>query len=82
MGMTADFTGKIRAIKLGSWLGALLSLAVGAGLHISTSRAIENDSHERFLHMARTVQSILDARIKTYADLLRGLTDLADRVDR
>lgn len=76
MGMTADFTGKIRAIKLGSWLGALLSLAVGAGLHISTSRAIENDSHERFLHMARTIQSILDGRIKTYADLLRGASAL------
>ncbi len=76
MGMTADFTGKIRAIKLGSWLGALLSLAVGAGLHISTGRAIENDSHERFLHMARSVQSILDGRIKTYADLLRSASAL------
>src|SRR4051812_29228673 len=76
METTADFTGKIRAIKLGSWLGALLSLAVGAGLHISTSRAIENDSHERFLHIARSVQSILDGRIKTYADLLRGASAL------
>ncbi|WP_305825055.1 CHASE domain-containing protein [Massilia brevitalea] len=74
--MTADFTGTIRAIKLGSWLGALLSLAVGAGLYISTSRAIEYDSHERFLHMARNVQSILDGRIKTYADLLRGASAL------
>ncbi len=76
MGMTADFTATIRAIKLGSWLGALLSLGVGAGLHISTSRAIEYDSHERFLHMARNVQSILDGRIKTYADLLRGASAL------
>ena len=76
MGMTADFTATIRAIKLDSWLGALLSLGVGAGLHISTSRAIEHDSHERFLHMARTVQSILDGRIKTYADLLRGASAL------
>ena len=76
MGMTADFTVTIRAIKLGSWLGALLSLAVGAGLYISTSRAIEYDSHERFLHMARNVQSILDGRIKTYADLLRGASAL------
>ena len=76
MEMTADFTGTIRAIKFGSWLGALLSLAVGAGLYISTSRAIEYDSHERFLHMARNVQSILDGRIKTYADLLRGASAL------
>ena len=76
MGTIADFTGKFRAIKRGSWLGALLSLAVGAGLHVSTSRAIDNDSHERFLHMARSVQSILDGRIKTYADLLRGASAL------
>ena len=76
MGMTADFTGKIRAIRPYSWVGALLSLAVGAGLHISTGRAIEYDTHERFLHMARNVQSILDGRIKTYADLLRGASAL------
>ena len=76
MGIAADYRKKIAAIRLGSWLGALLSLGVGAGLHISTSRAIENDAHERFLHMARNVQSILDGRIKTYADLLRGTSSL------
>lgn len=76
MGLAADFTKKVAAVKLGSWLGALLSLGVGAGLHISTSRAIENDAHERFLHMSRSVQSILDGRIKTYADLLRGTASL------
>ncbi|XYJ09533.1 CHASE domain-containing protein [Telluria sp. B2] len=76
MGILADYAKKIAAIRLGFWLGALLSLGVGAGLHISTSRAIENDAHERFLHMARGVQSILDGRIKTYADLLRGTSSL------
>ncbi|HAV36323.1 MAG TPA: histidine kinase, partial [Massilia sp.] len=45
-------------------------------MHISTSSAIENDAHERFLHMARSVQSILDSRIKSYADLLRGTSSL------
>lgn len=76
MGIKADFIRTIRTVKLGSWLGALLSLGVGAGLYISTSRAIEHDAHERFLHMARSVQSILDGRIKTYADLLRGASPL------
>ncbi len=67
---------KIKAIRLCSWLGALLSLGVGVGLHASTSQAIENDAQQRFTHMARTVQSILDQRIKTYADLLRGTSSL------
>jgi signal transduction histidine kinase len=67
---------KIKAIKLGSWLGALLSLSVGAGLYVSTSQAIENDARESFTHMARNVQSVLDGRIKTYADLLRGTASL------
>jgi signal transduction histidine kinase len=82
---TADAIRKIRAIKLGSWLGALLSLSVGAGLYISTSQAIENDARSQFTHMARNVQSILDGRIKTYADLLRGTASLfltTDQVTR
>ena len=67
---------KINSIKLGSWLGALLSLGVGAGLYVSTSQAIENDARTRFGHMARNVQATLDGRIKTYVDLLRGTASL------
>ena len=67
---------KINSIKLGSWLGALLSLGVGAGLYVSTSQAIENDARTRFGYMARNVQATLDGRIKTYADLLRGTASL------
>lgn len=72
----ADWISQIKSIKLGSWLGAMLSLGVGAVLHISTSQVIENDAHQRFNHMARSVQSILDGRIKTYADLLRSTSSL------
>jgi signal transduction histidine kinase len=82
---TADSIKKIKAIKPGSWLGALLSLSVGVGLYVSTSQTIENDARVRFTHMARNVQSILDGRIKTYADLLRGTASLflaADDVTR
>ena len=75
MGTTAWIT-QIKSIKRGTWVGALLSLGVGAGLHVSTSRAIENDARQRFTHTARTVQSILDGRIKTYANLLQGTSSL------
>ncbi|QNA90990.1 histidine kinase [Massilia sp. Dwa41.01b] len=71
-----NWISRIGAIKLGSWLGAILSLGVGVALHVTTSQAIENDARERFGHMARGVQSILDSRIKTYADLLRGTSSL------
>ena len=67
---------RIKAIKLGSWLGALLSLSVGIGLYVSTTQMIENDARRRFAYIARNVQSILDGRIKTYADLLRGTASL------
>jgi signal transduction histidine kinase len=72
----ADPIKNIKAIKLGSWLGALLSLSVGVGLYISTNQTIENDAQTRFTHMARNVQSSLDGRFKTYADLLRGTASL------
>jgi signal transduction histidine kinase len=82
---TADPITKIKAIKPGSWLGALLSLSVGAGLYVSTSQAVENDALARFNHMARNVQTILDGRLKTYADVLRGTASLflaADGITR
>ena len=82
MATTAYWVARMRAIRLGSWLGALLSLGVGVGLHVSTSQAIENDAQQRFAHMARSVQSILDSRIKTYADLLRGTASLFLTTDK
>lgn len=72
----ADWLTKLKAIRLNSWLGALLSLSVGVGLHVSTEQAIETDARDRFTNMARNVQSTLDSRIKTYADLLRGTSSL------
>ncbi len=76
MGITANSVTKIRSIKLGSWLGALLSLSVGVALHFITSEAVENDARSRFGHMARNVQLTLESRFKTYADLLRGTASL------
>jgi signal transduction histidine kinase/CHASE1-domain containing sensor protein len=81
----ADWLTILKAIRLNSWLGVLLSLGVGAGLHVSTGQAIETDARDRFTNMARNVQSTLDSRIKTYADLLRGTSSLfltTDEVSR
>ena len=85
MGRTAKWVTKCNWIKPGFWMGALLSLSVGVGLYASTSQMIENDARVRFNHMTRNVQSVLDGRIKTYADLLRGTASLfraADEVTR
>jgi signal transduction histidine kinase/sensor domain CHASE-containing protein len=81
MGITPNWVTKIGSIKLGSWLGALLSISVGICLHVSTSQAIEKDARARFSYMARNVQSILEGRIKTYADLLRGIASLFQASD-
>jgi len=67
---------RIKSIRLDSWLGALVSLVVGLGLYVSTAQTIESDAQNRFTYMARTVQSTLDGRIKSYADLLRGTSSL------
>ena len=67
---------RIKAIRLGSWLGALLSLSVGIALHVITSEAVENDARTRFGHMTRNVQSTLESSFKTYADVLRGTASL------
>jgi len=85
MGIKAKWVTKINAIKPGSWLSALLSLSVGVGLHVSTIQAIENDAQTRFDYLARNLQSTLDARFKTYADVLRGTASLfltTDQVTR
>jgi signal transduction histidine kinase len=76
MATTACPLASIKAIRLDSWLGTLLSLVVGVGLYVSTEQTIESDAQSRFTYMARTVQSTLDGRIKSYADLLRGTSSL------
>ncbi|MBQ5948707.1 CHASE domain-containing protein [Massilia sp. ST3] len=56
--------------------GTLLSLVVGAGAHHATSQAIESDAVARFRTMARAAQYTIDARIKSYSDVLRGTAGL------
>jgi signal transduction histidine kinase len=56
--------------------GALLSVAVGAALYLATAKAIETDAQTRFRGMARTAQFAIEARIKSYTDVLRGMAGL------
>lgn len=63
------------------WLGFLLSSAVGLLFYAATSQSIEHDSGERFKDLARTAQHNLGARIKSYADLLRGAASLFSTSD-
>ncbi len=56
--------------------GALLSVAVGAALYLATAKAIETDAQTRFRGMARTAQFAIEARIKSYTDVLRGTAGL------
>ncbi|MCA1248908.1 CHASE domain-containing protein, partial [Massilia sp. MS-15] len=56
--------------------GALLSITIGAGFYLATAEAIESDAEERFRGMARATQYAIDARIKSYTDVLRGAAGL------
>ena len=56
--------------------GALLSLVFAAGSYYATAEAIESDAHARFRGMARAAQYTIDARIKSYTDVLRGVAGL------
>jgi signal transduction histidine kinase len=57
-------------------VGVVLSLAVGAGAYFATSGAIQSDAQTRFRAMARAAQNNIDARIKSYSDVLRGVAGL------
>ncbi len=56
--------------------GALLSVTVGGALYLATAKAIESDAQTRFRGMARTAQFAIDARIKSYTNVLRGMAGL------
>ncbi|MFC0250685.1 sensor histidine kinase [Massilia consociata] len=56
--------------------GALLSVTVGTALYLVTAEAIESDAQERFRGMARAAQYAIDARIKSYTNVLRGTAGL------
>ncbi|NML59963.1 response regulator [Massilia sp. RP-1-19] len=60
-----------RALLLGA--GLVLSMIVGALLYMGALRTADADARMRFDGVARSAQYALSARIKTYADVLRGM---------
>jgi signal transduction histidine kinase len=54
------------------WMGIPLSVAAGLMLYFVTAASIETDSRERFAGLAQNARNTIDARIKSYTDVLRG----------
>ncbi|MES2299634.1 MAG: CHASE domain-containing protein [Pseudomonadota bacterium] len=68
---------RLFAQKKPAWLaGFVLSLAVGAVFYVATAQTIESDARERFESLARYAQYTIDARIKSYTDVLRASASL------
>ena len=57
-------------------IGALMSSAVGLLFYFATARTIEDDAQKRFDGMARSVQTTINGRVKSYTDVLRGSASL------
>ncbi len=60
------------------WWGVGLSLStlVAALLHVGATRVVDADARQRFDALARSAQSSLSTRIKSYSDLARGMSAL------
>ncbi len=56
--------------------GVVLSLLVGAGLFLGAAKVVNDDVRQRFDAVARSAQSSLGARIKSYTDVVGGLKAL------
>jgi signal transduction histidine kinase/CHASE1-domain containing sensor protein len=66
-------------------MGLLLSCGVALLFYLATSKSIEHDTGQRFTNLARIASQSLDARLKSYADLLRGTASvfqMAGDIDR
>lgn len=53
-------------------IGLCVSSAVGALFYYWTEESIESDSRQRFLNYAQPAKNTINARIKSYTDVLRG----------
>ena len=58
------------------WTGLLVSALAGGVLYAVTERSIESDARQRFVRHAEYAQGIIDIRIKSYSNLLRGTASM------
>ncbi|MFL6633947.1 MAG: CHASE domain-containing protein [Massilia sp.] len=59
----------------------MLSTLVGSVLYVATTRSIESDVQERFVRHAKYAQAVINMRIKSYTDLLRGAASVLQSGD-
>jgi signal transduction histidine kinase len=69
------------ATRFSFWVGPLLSSLVGGALYMVTARSIESDAETRFVSHARHAQSVINARVKSYTDLLRSTASMIQSTD-
>ena len=67
--------------RVSFWTGAMLSTLVGGALYVVTTRSIESDVQERFVRHAKYAQAVINMRIKSYTDLLRGAASVLQSGD-
>lgn len=66
-------------------LGGVMSMLVGLLFYMGASLSIENDANELFKNLTRNTRQDIDAKVKSYSDLLRGAASLfqaSDHVSR
>ena len=63
------------------WYGALLSACTGLVFYVAATKFIEGDIRESFTNHARTAQNTINARIKSYTDVLRGTASLFGTIE-
>ena len=61
--------------------GALFSAVTGLLFYLGATKFIEGDIRERFTNHARTSQNTINARIKSYTDVLRGTASLFSTIE-
>jgi signal transduction histidine kinase len=74
-----SLTGNIKAAATGKSalaIGIMLSFVVGLLFYVATANTIDSDAQQRFDNMARSVQTTINGRIKSYTDVLRGSASL------
>ncbi len=76
MGSVQRETKQNASLRAATLTGLALSLTVGGALYFVTSVIIAKDAERRFDNMTRNVQAILNSRVKSYADVLRGTAGL------
>jgi signal transduction histidine kinase len=65
-------TKRINALKGPWWSGALFSITFGVLFYLVTESWIESDAQQRFVNHALNAKVNLEARIKSYNDLVRA----------